>query len=194
MPRFLFLLFFTLIPLSASSSTQVSICFNYACLTQEVVTYTDEQLAKLNEIFASVNNAETERDAISQAIGLLLGWAGKQTAIHADKGGNLADEVVYGKMDCIDHSTTSTRLLKMLESLGLIKHHHILEPTQRGYLGIFMIHYSAQIEQIATQQENDKETVGTRYAVDTWFYDNGHPAVIIPLERWLSGETPNDAQ
>ena len=33
--------------------------------------------------------------------------------------------------------------------------------------------------------------VAARFAVDSWFYDNGLPAAILPLADWNAGESPN---
>ncbi len=30
-----------------------------------------------------------------------------------------------------------------------------------------------------------------RYVVDSWFVDNGEPAVVLPLAEWLNGGGPN---
>jgi hypothetical protein len=84
---------------------------------------------------------------LSLAIGWLLGWAGEQTPIAADRGGNFADDGVYGRMDCIDHSTTTTRLLRLLESRRWLQFHRVLEPVRR-VLYLFEFHYSAQIEEL----------------------------------------------
>ena len=32
---------------------------------------------------------------------------------------------------------------------------------------------------------------GERFAVDTWFYDNGEPAEVIPMDDWFYGWHPN---
>jgi hypothetical protein len=29
------------------------------------------------------------------------------------------------------------------------------------------------------------------YVVDSWFYDNGQPAVVMPLEAWMDWEELN---
>jgi hypothetical protein len=34
---------------------------------------------------------------------------------------------------------------------------------------------------------------GNRYAVDSWFYDNGEPATIVPFDVWKSGYIPEDS-
>jgi hypothetical protein len=92
-------------------------------------------------------DAAEERERLSLAIGWLLGWAGEQTPISADRGGNFADDGVFGRMDCIDHSTTTTRLLRLLESHRLAAFHRVLEPV-RAVLYLFEVHYSAQIEEL----------------------------------------------
>jgi hypothetical protein len=30
--------------------------------------------------------------------------------------------------------------------------------------------------------------------VDSWFFDNGQPAVVMPLAQWHAGEGPNVGQ
>jgi len=34
--------------------------------------------------------------------------------------------------------------------------------------------------------------VAGRWAVDTWFRDNGAPAVVMPLAKWLGGAYPDE--
>ncbi len=34
-------------------------------------------------------------------------------------------------------------------------------------------------------------SVAARFAVDSWFYDNGLPAAILPLADWNAGHSPN---
>ena len=31
---------------------------------------------------------------------------------------------------------------------------------------------------------------GGEYAVDSWFFDPGNPAVVMPLQAWRDGEAP----
>jgi hypothetical protein len=31
------------------------------------------------------------------------------------------------------------------------------------------------------------KTSGERYAVDSWFYDNGSPATMVPFDVWKDG-------
>jgi len=179
----------------AQADERVTVCFNYGCLTQAEVVYDDGQLHELGQIFATAADASHERAAIAIAIGRLLGWAGKQSPIFADRGGNYADEAVNGRMDCIDHSTTTTRLLQLIDAQGLLHYHRVLEPALRSRFVIFE-HYSALIEELdaapapaAALAEGDR-----RYVVDSWFFDNGQPAVVMPLARWQAGGSPDGAQ
>ncbi|MFZ4538378.1 hypothetical protein [Propionivibrio sp.] len=182
--------FLLLCSLSAGADERVSICFNYGCLTQAEIVYSDEQLRVLGLLLGEAHDAAQERDGISTAVGRLLGWAGQQSAISADRGGNYADDAVYGKMDCIDHSTTTTRLLRLMEKQGWLHYHRVLDPVLRRRLLIFD-HFSAQIEEVEQAGPAKQGELPERYVVDSWFFDNGQPAVVMPLALWRAGENPN---
>jgi hypothetical protein len=166
----------------------VSICYNYGCASEEVAVYSEIRLTWVEEILAVADTAERERQLLSLVMGRLYAWAGQQTPVHADRGGNYNDEGVRGGMDCIDHSTTSTRLLRMLERRGALHFHRVLDPMRRGW--IFQ-HFSAQIEEIGPQLMHAETEHIQRFAVDSWYVDNGRSAPIIPLELWQEGSQPD---
>ena len=173
---------------SAVSADSLSICYNYGCVAEADVNFSAEQLTQVRDLLGVARNATEERVRLSLAIGWMLGWAGEQTPISADRGGNFADDGVFGRMDCIDHSTTTTRLLRLLESHRWLSFHRVLEPARR-VLYLFEFHYSAQIEeldQLATEPASTAEPA--RYVVDSWFRDNGRPAVVMALPDWLDGQ------
>lgn len=172
----------------AGAVERVSVCFNYGCLAQAEVAFSDRQLGELGQLLGRVHTPAEEREAIGEAVGRLLGWAGQQSPIAADRGGNYADDAVYGRMDCIDHSTTTTRLLHLLERRGLLRFHRVLEPALRLRLVVFR-HYSALIEEMQ-DGGGDGEARG-RFVVDSWFFDNGHAAAVMPLDAWQRGEGPD---
>ena len=174
--------------LTAVAEESVSICYNYGCLAQAKIVYDDSQMDALGRLLGNARDAAQERAALATAVGLLLGWAGEQSPIKADRGGNYADDGVDGRMDCVDHSTTTTRLLRMMAGRGWLRFHRVLDPVRRPYL-LISTHYSAQIEEVAPVKVGD---LPARYAVDSWFFDNGQPAAVMPLARWLSGEDPDD--
>jgi hypothetical protein len=81
-------------------------------------------------------------------------------------------------LDCIDESTNTTTYLRLLERGGLLRHHRVLERSTRFGLFVGMPHTTAVIEETGT---------GDRYAVDSWFLDNGRPPYIAKLEVWKGG-------
>jgi hypothetical protein len=171
----------------ASANEVVSVCYNYGCLSEDDVLYSTMQLKRVKELLEDGRSAVHERALLGVAVGWMLGWAGQQTPVSADRGGNYADDGIYGRMDCIDHSTTTTRLLRLIERRGWMRFHRVLEPALRARFFVFE-HYSAQIEEM--QKENPMADAPERYVVDSWFFDNGQPAVVMPLENWLAGEGP----
>ena len=174
-------------PFAAQADETVSVCYNYGCQAQADVRYSEAQLAEVRQTLLAASNAAQEREVIGRVIGQLLGWAGEQSPIKADRGGNYADGDVSGKMDCIDHSTTTTRLLKMLDARGLLRFHRVLEPALRHRFLIFD-HFAALIEE-KNGGENGAAPAA-RFVVDSWFFDNGHPAAVLPLAYWMSGGGP----
>jgi hypothetical protein len=179
-------LFVTALP-AAFASEPVSICYNYGCLNIVTVRFSERQLQLISDQLKSAHDPAEERELIGQVIGRLLGWIGKKTPIGADRGGNYADAAVHGRMDCIDHSTTTTHLLEMLERRGWLRWHRVLPPEMRSTL-LFFQHFSAVIEEKTPPPLlQNSNAVPERYVVDSWFRDNGEPAVILPLDEWLAG-------
>ena len=184
--------------LPAGAVERVSVCYNYGCLAQSVVEISDERLVEVGRLLHETTDAEGERAAIARIVGHMLGWAAEQTPIGADRGGNYADEGVYGRMDCVDHSTTTTRLLRMIEAKGMLRFHHVLDPVLRRRFLLFE-HYSALIEERkpgASDCGCDGEIEADpskQFVVDSWFFDNGQAAAVMPLARWKSGESPGES-
>ncbi len=168
----------------ARAEAGVPICYGYGCLVQVTIHYTDGQLGQVRRLLYSAVDAKNERKMISEAIGRMYRWGGEQSDIHNDRGGNFADDNVAGKMDCIDHSTSTTRLLQLLEARGYLRWHRVLATDVRYFAGIFPAHWSAVVE------ETGGDSPG-RFVVDSWFVDNGQPAVILPLEEWKKGAGPD---
>lgn len=181
--------FLLLLGLAPPATAEVlRVCYNYGCVAEAEVHYSDQQLLQVSTLLGGARNAAEEREKLSHAIGWLLGWAGEQTPIAADRGGNYADDGVSGRMDCIDHSTTTTRLLRLLESRGWLHYHRVVEPARR-VLYLFELHYSAQIEEVPALAAAPDGVAGpVRYVVDSWFRDNGRPAVVMELPAWLDGQ------
>lgn len=182
----------------------VSVCYNYGCAEEQWVSFSDARLAWVGEMLAAATTPERERALLAPVIGQMYAWAGQQSPIKADRGGNFADAGVVGAMDCIDHSTTTTRLLRLLEARGWLLFHRVLGPARRTRFLIFQ-HLSAVIEEMpprwlqslsGSEPDGKPDTAQPtdalpRYAVDSWFVDNGQPAVVLPLHEWLKGGGPH---
>ncbi|MER2551973.1 MAG: hypothetical protein ABTQ28_01730, partial [Thauera sp.] len=155
-----------------------------------------------------------DRVLLAAAVGGLYRVAATQTAVGADRAGNFLDRGADGRMDCIDHSTSTTRLLQLLELRGALRFHRVVEPARRTRL--ILQHFSAVIEVLSAaarvarlppgqalagcncsedgqviEEADGADRPGERYVVDSWFVDNGEPAVVLPLAEWLNGGGPD---
>lgn len=123
----------------------LELCFNYGCAQTVGIFFSDQDLSAVEAHFAGVSDAASEREVIAEAVGTFYRIAGGQSPILADRGGNYLDEGVEGRMDCIDHSTTTTRFLELMSAQGWLRHHVVLEPSRRARF-IFQ-HFSARLEE-----------------------------------------------
>ena len=162
----------------------VEVCFNYGCVSRWPVAFEARRLRGVLLSLEKAASPEEERARLAVAVGDLYALAAEQTPIGRDRGGNYADEGAFGRMDCIDHSTTTTRFLRLLEQQGGLRWHRVLEPVRR-VRGLIFQHYSASIEEVPGAGP------ARCFVVDSWFVDNGRPAVILPLEAWMEGEGPD---
>jgi hypothetical protein len=144
--RGVLLLLAVLVPLSARAADSLEVCFNYGCAGSARVTLPDARLDEVRALLAAATDAPAERNAIAIAVGRMYRMAGEQSPIAADRAGNYLDGGAIGRMDCIDHSTTTHRFLALLDAYGWLRFHHVVEPARRTRL-IFQ-HFSAVVEEI----------------------------------------------
>ena len=164
------------------SPERFSICFGHTCRFIVDVNLSDAEWQNIEKIFQSSNkNPVKEREEIQQAIGLLEDLVGDKTNTSDDKGGNFEGFGHQGQMDCVDESTNTTVYLTMLQNRGLMRFHRVSNRTSRGVFSLQAPHFTAVI----SEKETDK-----KYAVDSWFLENGKPPFIIPLAEWAAGWEP----
>ena len=168
---------------AAACADELTICYNYGCNSRAPVEYSADQLESLHRLLETAGDAAAERAAISSVIGRMYAIAGEQTPVWRDKGGNYADGGVNGQMDCIDHSTNTDAFLRLLQARGWLRFHEVLNPIERTRF-IVAVHWTARIRDRETQRA---------YAVDSWYFDNGHPAAVFAVEEWLAGKDPDGA-
>lgn len=179
---------------AARADEKLPLCYEYGCAVEAEIRYTGAELASIQRLLAGTDNAARERSRLALAVGLLYAWAGRQSPISNDRGGDYADEGVVGRMDCIDHAQSTTRLLRMIETHGWLRFHKVLEPVRRT-LYLVTQHFSAAVEELTATGGGTKAAAadgqGGRFVIDSWFYDNGWPAVVLPLEDWKNGAGPD---
>lgn len=159
---------------------ELTICYNYSCREQALVTFKLKELKILKSILKGQPDAASERVAIALALGQMRVFSGEQSPTYRDKGENKYDDELDGRMDCIDHATNSATYLRLLAQRGWLKYHRVLEPVMRAPL-LLDVHWAAAIEESGT---------GAKFAVDSWFFDHGSPANIFALDAWLAGARP----
>jgi hypothetical protein len=134
-----------------------------------------EDQAQLRALFWNVETPEQERHQLRLAIALLEDTVGRLTGTWRDLGKNAAGAGKHGQLDCIAESKNTTSYLKLMDQDGLLRWHRVLERTVR-HPWILDFHWTAVIED---------QTSGIRYAVDSWYLDNGQPPYIQKLDDWL---------
>lgn len=162
-----------------------SFCWGGTCAEVSRVSLAEEEWQQVRELFTPPPpDAESERAVLRQAIGLLERLVGPKTGTAGDRAGTFGNSAWPGQLDCNDEATNTTTYLRMMLSDGLIRFHAVLDTTTRGGFLIFGRHSSAVIVERASTR---------KFAVDSWFYDNGQPAVILPLEVWSGGWRPDNS-
>ena len=162
-----------------------SVCFNHSCQTVETHSITRQEWQRfITPLETPGESAEQERDAVARAIAIMEEIVRPKIGPGQDLGRNLRGFGKTGQMDCIDESTNTTTYLYLLEQAGYLKWHRLVDSSTRFGIFVGMPHTTAVIEDIKTD---------TRYAVDSWFFDNGMPPAIIKLSAWEKGWDPGDS-
>jgi hypothetical protein len=167
---------------ASSSPLSFRSCTDYHCDVQQRVELSVSQWQPVRELFTSVNTPSEERERIRQAIALLEKIVGEITGTWRDLGGNVAGSGQAGQIDCISESKNTTTYLHLLFDDGLLRWHEVGERQLRRRF-IIAQHWTAVI----VDRSN-----GERFAVDSWYLDNGHPPMILPLVDWLAGRREDE--
>ena len=169
------------------SFTDFKICFQYGCKQIQNVSLSREDWDSLIARWDSNNiDAASERILIAEYIAQLELIIGRITNTRFDVGGSFSryftlKEIKSEQMDCIDESTNTLTYLRMLEGQNKLKWHSIEGLISRGGLLAGYPHTAVLIK--------DKKS-GENFVVDSWFYDNGRPPVILAKKRWKLGWSP----
>jgi hypothetical protein len=163
------------------------ICEGGGCAEVKHVSLNYEEWQRVTVIFSGINtasDAKQERSLIAEAIGELEKIIGAKTGTTTDRAGTFGNSNYSGQLDCNDEAINSTTYMRLMRQNGLIKLHEVEDMRTRNFFFSGWPHSTAVIHEI---------TSGDRYAVDSWFYDNGFPATIVPFAQWKSGYIPPDS-
>lgn len=160
---------------------EVQICFDYACAHQAPARFEPALLARIAAALARAQTAAEERSLIAESVAQLYVLAALQTPIWRDRGGNRNDNTdLPGAMDCLDHTANTTAFLHLMQRAGMLRFHRVGDPVRRVRFFVAE-HWSARIVDSASD---------AAYVVDSWFFDLGTPAVVLPLAAWRAGDEP----
>lgn len=158
-------------------------CYGYGCPSHFLVELNKQDYARIDKIFKPASKtAAQERARLETAIGEFEKIVGPMTGTDKDVGDTFK-KTGDGQLDCVDESTNTTIYLDLLQQMGHLKFHEIEQPQIRLPIsgGGWWVHQTAVIRDMETRE---------RYAVDSWFDDNGHPAYVVPFDAWKYGWKP----
>jgi len=161
--------------LAQAAPPLVTVCWGYGCSQQQRVVLGESDWLEITELFANVPDAATERDRIARAVALFEQATGRVTGTAEDRGGNIAGAGQPYQMDCIDESRNTDEYLRVLARQGMLRWHEV-RGRERRAPWLFDRHWTAVIR---VRQD------GVRWAVDSWFLDNGKRPYIQRLAEWF---------
>jgi hypothetical protein len=171
MLRILFLLMLTTPCVAAPYFVQ---CYDFRCKSTQELYFSAAHWREIRAIFANgVVDSFTEKQAIRRAIAVMERISGELSGTYLDKGGNYPGSDIAMQMDCIDESTNTFQYLLALEQLELLQWHRVDLKQRR--IRWFATHWTAVIREVGSNE---------KFAVDSWYRDNGELPYIQPLEDW----------
>lgn len=167
------------------SLDQFEVCQNGGCAKLSSLNLSSFDWQPIETLFAQpAQNAQQERVKLAKAIGMLEEIVGHKVGTTEDRAGTFDNSSYAGQQDCNDEAINTTTYMRLLKQAGYLVFHAIEDMRTRNFFFTGWPHTTAVIREIKT---------GERFAVDSWFYDNGHPAVIVPFKVWKANYQPADS-
>lgn len=170
----------------------VAVCSAYGCKTQTKVRFASKQINQIKKVMSKYRRSKGdtphgERVAVAYAVGWMEQYVGKITGTSADRPG--MEYLGSGdptQQDCVDEATNTTSYLLILQRNGLLKHHKVGTPFSKGNLLLGGVknwpHWTAVL---------NANKSGTRFAVDSWIYENGENPAIVEADKWYLTDLDN---
>jgi hypothetical protein len=167
------------------SLNQLEVCQGGGCAQFNQVSISTAEWNSVAQLFKTkATNSADERLQISQAIGLLEQIIGAKNGTLSDRAGTFDNSDYQGQLDCNDEAINTTTYMRLLKSNSLMQFHEIEDTRTRNFFFTGWPHTTAVIRDIKTKE---------RFAVDSWFYDNGHAATVVPFASWKANYMPSDS-
>ena len=167
------------------SLNQLEVCQGGGCAQINQISISAAEWGSVAQLFEiKATNSADERQQISQAIGLLEQLVGTINGTYEDRAGTFDNSDYQGQLDCNDEAINTTTYMRLLKQNGLMQLHEIEDTRTRNFFFTGWPHSTAVIRDIKT---------GERFAVDSWFYDNGHDAAVVPFASWKANYMPSDS-
>ncbi len=161
----------------AETGERLTLCIDFGCKHEQTVLIDGIALQGVEATLKKAATAEEERLAVGLAIGRIERLAGQRSPIRHDRARN-ARVGEPGQLDCIAESRNTRRILGLLMDRRLLRWHLPRERVRRAPW-LFDIHWAASLQETRS---------GKYWVVDSWFRDNGEPAVVQSLSAWRKGE------
>jgi hypothetical protein len=157
--------------------SRFSVCHGFTCALVTEARLTDAQWFAISSVFErAADTPEQEREQIALAIARFETMVGPLTGTSGDLPENQVKGMDRaGQMDCIDESTNTTTYLRILAKAGLLSWHRVEDRITRGWFLFGWPHTTAVVR--------DRQS-GRLWAVDSWFFANGQPPAIVPVDTW----------
>ncbi len=159
-------------------------CHGYGCQIIDSVKLSDSDWEDIEKFFLiKPKDAEQERKILENVIGFFEQKVGGLTGTAEDERGTFINVGRY-QIDCVDESVNTSVYVLLLKEKGLVKFHDVEPPMIRLPIvgGGGWVHQTAVIRDIRT---------GDKFALDSWFHDNGQMAHAVPLGDWQTGWRPD---
>lgn len=163
--------------LERPSPERFTLCYNNGCAERARIGLRPADWRLVRATFEPTpKSAAEERARVAVAVAVLEILSGKQAGTLDDVGGSMNFFLGASQLDCVDETANTTTYLVMMRDDGLLRWHDITGPAARGFFLMGWPHQSAVIRERKT---------GASFVVDSWFFDNGVPATIVPVATWM---------
>jgi hypothetical protein len=158
--------------LPVPSRWNMVLCHGFDCAFRTQVALSEVDRAKLGTMMRAAT-PEAERRGLAQA----LAWFDRRfapamgTAKAKARAANLAGHA--SQFDCIDRTSNTMSLIRVLDQLGMLRHHRLVAPATRHFL---TPHTSA----VMIERKGNR-----KWVVDPWTHNSGERPDVMPLEVWV---------